>query len=590
MDLEELKKTDVWQLYEKGRNYMRMLNIFSDTDLNYRMYGGNQWEGAKIEGIEQAQYNFIETIVNYKVSNINQNLWAMHFSSENFETKEFRKTAEKVCELLNKKASKVWEKDSMDNKIREASDDSAINDEGIIYVTYDEESQNPVNEVLSKNDVQYGNEQDSDIQSQPYIIIAQRKPVTEVQEIARLEGTPEEDIKLILGDSDTHEQAGDDSKIEKDDMCTIVTKMWKEKGTVWFSKATKFVDVSKPADSGLTLYPIAHFPWKLRKGSARGEGEVRYLIPNQLELNKTLARMLLSIKQCAYSQKVANIEKIANPSALNQVGGIIKTKNGATVDDVSKIFTYIQPASMSTDVSKLMNDLISITRELKNASDIATGGINPEDASGKAILAVQEASKQPLVKQLTGLKSFIEDLARIWLDMWTVYTPEGMRLEEEVTDPTTGETYTQLVDIPATVLENLKGTVKVDITPKGAFDKYAQELSLENLLKGGYFNVQRVKELRYYAEALPDDSVMPKQKLLEICDKIEEDQQRIAEIQAQAQIMQQRANQFLMNDPEGQAGQIAEAQAVIDREREAMIPEETQTEQSGNIEEETPTE
>ena len=216
---------------------------------------------------------------------------------------------------------------------------------------------------------------------------------------------------------------------------------------------------------------------------------------------------------------------------------------------------------MSTDVSKLITDLISITRELKNSSEIATGGINPEDASGKAILAVQQASQQPLVKQLTGLKTFVEDIARIWLDMWTVYTPEGMRLEDVETDPMTGEEYTQLVDIPASVLENLQGTVKIDVTPKGAYDKYAQELSLENLLKGGYFNYQRVSELKMYAEALPDDSTMPKQKLLDICEKIEEEQRKIAEINARAQAMQQRVNQFLNSDLSSQAGQISNAMA-----------------------------
>ncbi len=558
MDLENIKKTDVWELYEKGRNYMRMHNVFSDTDLNYRMYSGNQWEGAKIEGIEQAQYNFIETIVNYKVSTINQNLWQMHFSSENFETREFRKTAEKVCELLDKKSAKVWEKDQMDMKIRNISDDSAINDEGIMYVDFDDETQNPINEIIDKNDIQYGNEQSSDIQSQPYIIISQRKPVVDIIKMAEKEGK-KEDARFIIGDADSFEQAGEDAKIEKDDMCTIVTKMWKENGTVRYSKATKFVTIIEDEDTGLSLYPVAHFVWKEKKGSARGEGEVRQLIPNQLELNKTLARMLLSIKQCAYSQKVANIEKIQNPDAINRVGGVIKTKNGATVDDVNKIFSYIQPASMSTDVSKLMNDLISITRELKNASEIATGGINPEDASGKAILAVQQASQQPMVKQLTSLKKFIEDLARIWLDMWTVYTPDGMSLEEEVVDPTTGETYTELVDIPATVLENLKGTVKVDITPKSPFDKYAQELSLENLLKGGYFTAQRVGELRFYAESLPDDATMPKQKLLDICDKIEDEQKKIAEINARAELMKQRAYSFISSSPEDQARTINDA-------------------------------
>ena len=558
MNLEELKKTEVWELYEKGRNYMRMHNVFSDTDLNYRMYDGNQWEGAKIEGIEQAQYNFIETIINYKVSTINQNLWAMHFSSENFETREFRKTAEKVCELLDKKASKVWEKDQLDTKIREISDDAAINDEGIIYVDFDEESQEPINEIIDKNDIQYGNEQSPDIQSQPYIVISQRKPVIDVINIAKKDGMSEEETRFILGDSDTQEQPGEDAKIEKDDMCTIVTKMWKENGTVKYSKSTKFVTIIENEDSGLTLYPITHFIWKKKKGNARGEGEVRHLIPNQLELNKTLARMLLTVKQCAYSQKVANMDKIANPEAINRVGGVIKAK-GQTVDDVSKIFTYIQPASMSTDVGKLMNDLITITRELKNASDIATGGINPEDASGKAILAVQQASQQPMVKQLTNLKRCIEDLARIWLDMWTVYTPDGMRLEEEVTDPITGEIYTELVDVPVTVLENLKGTVKVDITPKSPFDKYAQELSLENLLKGGYFTAQREPELRYYAESLPDDATMPKQKLLDICDKIEEEQKKIAEINSRAELMKQRAYSFISSDVYDQANTINNA-------------------------------
>lgn len=557
MDLEELKATEIWQLYEKGKDYMRMQKIFSDTDLNYRMYGGNQWQGAKIDGIEQAQYNFIETIVNYKVSTINQNLWALNFSSENFD-REFRKTAEETCELLNRKARKVWEKDQMDSKVREISDDAAINDEGLLYVDYNEEEESPVNEVINKNDIQFGNEQSDDIQSQPYIVISQRKPVIEIQNMALSEGCSEEDLRYIIGDTDTSENPGEDAKIEKDNMATIVIKMWKEKGTVWFAKSTKYLDIVKPSDSGLSLYPVEHFTWKTKKGSARGEGEVRTLIPNQLELNKTLARMLLSIKQCAYSQKVANMEKIANPSALGQVGGIIKTRGN--VEDVSKIFTYIQPASMSTDVSKLINDLITITRDLRNAGDIATGGFSPEDASGKAILAVQQASQQPLVKQLTGLKRFIEGVARIWLDMWTVYTPEGMTLEEERTDEVTGGTYVETIDVPATVLENLKGTVKVDVTPKGAFDKYATELTLENLLKNGFFAPEMVGQLRKYAEALPDDAVAPKQKILDICDKTEEEQRKIAEINAQARMMQQRANDFLNQTPETQADTIAEAQ------------------------------
>lgn len=559
MDLEELKVTDEWTLFEKGKSFMRRMNMFTDTDKNYRMYSGNQWEGAKIEGIEQAQYNFIETIVNYKVSTINQNLWGINYSSENFEDREFRKTAEETCKLLNKKASKVWEKDSMDFKVREVSEDSAVNDEGVMYVNYDIDTQEPLNEIINKTDIQYGNENSSDIQSQPYIIISQRKSVIEIQNLARKEGVSEEQIKNIKGDSDYFEEAGESAKYEKDNKCTLITKMWKEEGKVKFVKSTKYVVVKKESNSGLSLYPVAHYPWKTKKGSARGEGEVRYLIPNQLELNKTLARMLLSVKQNAYPTKVVAIDKISNPNAINQVGGTIKAR-GQSVDDVNKVFTTIAPAQMSTDVSKTINDLISITRELKNSSDIATGGVNPTEASGKAILAVQQASQQPMTKQLTGLKIFIEDLARIWLDMWVTYSQDGMKLEEEKTDPTTGEEYVELVDIPSSVLENLKGTVKVDITPKSSYDKYARELTLENFLKAGYFNPQKLGELKVYAKILPDDAIAPKQDILKAIEIEEEEQRKIAQINAQAQIMQQRASQFINGDVEQQASQIADAQ------------------------------
>lgn len=559
MDLEELKVTDEWTLFEKGKSFMRRMNMFTDTDKNYRMYSGNQWEGAKIEGIEQAQYNFIETIVNYKVSTINQNLWGINYSSENFEDREFRKTAEETCKLLNKKASKVWEKDSMDFKVREVSEDSAVNDEGVMYVNYDIDTQEPLNEIINKTDIQYGNENSSDIQSQPYIIISQRKSVIEIQNLARKEGVSEEQIKNIKGDSDYFEEAGESAKYEKDNKCTLITKMWKEEGKVKFVKSTKYVVAKKESNSGLSLYPVAHYPWKTKKGSARGEGEVRYLIPNQLELNKTLARMLLSVKQNAYPTKVVAIDKISNPNAINQVGGTIKAR-GQSVDDVNKVFTTIAPAQMSTDVSKTINDLISITRELKNSSDIATGGVNPTEASGKAILAVQQASQQPMTKQLTGLKMFIEDLARIWLDMWVTYSQDGMKLEEEKTDPTTGEEYVELVDIPSSVLENLKGAVKVDITPKSSYDKYARELTLENFLKAGYFNPQKLGELKVYAKILPDDAIAPKQDILKAIEIEEEEQRKIAQINAQAQIMQQRASQFINGDVEQQASQIADAQ------------------------------
>lgn len=573
MDLNDIKQTELWTLYEQGRDYCRMTGMFTDTDKNYRMYNGNQWEGLIAKGIEPIQLNFIKPVVKYKVGNINSNLWTINYSSENFENKEFKETADDTCDMLNTKARKIWEKDNLDYKVRRITKDAAINDEGIMYVTYDEEKAIPINEIISKNDIFYGNENDSDIQKQPYILIKRRMPVYNVHQMALKAGVSEEKLKYIIGDNDNFEEAGEASKYEKDNMCTVVTKMYKEQGTVHYEVATKYLDIKKDTDTGLSLYPVAHMIWEEKEGSARGEGEVRNLIPNQLETNKILMRSALVVKLTAYQTKVVNKDKISNPSDVNKVGATLFTKNGMQVEDVQKIVGYIPPAQMSPDVEKLRNELISSTRELAGAGDIATGDVNPESASGRAILAVQQASQQPLVEQLSSLKSFIEDLARIWLDHITTYSQDGITLEKEVKDDLTGEDNIELVNVPYTVLQELQATVKVDITPKGAFDKYAQELSLENMFKAGMFNIQKLQELKTYVKLLDPDSVSPKQKLEEAIKIMEEEQEKIAMIQAQAQLMQQKAGMFLNSDPEAQASQINEAQSQSEVQQNYMNEE-----------------
>ena len=564
MDREEIRETTAWQLYEHGRNYHRMTGIYTDTDRNHRMYNGNQWEHAKLGDVEPVQKNFIKPIVKYKVGVIHDNLYMVNYSSQNFENKEFRQQAERICELLNKKAARIWEKDKMDFKGRRITKDAAINDEGIMYVDYDHEKQMPVNEIIKKNDIYYGNENDDDIQSQPYILIRQRMPVVNAIDFALAHGLPESKVDFIIGDNDTFEESGEAAKQEVDDMVTIITKLWKEKGTVHFSVSTRWVDIKEDRDTGLTYYPVAHFNWEEKEGSARGEGEVRYLIPNQIEVNRTEVRRVLTVKYQAFPQKIINQEKIANPAAVNTVGGTIKVKGGTTVDDVHKVIGTLPPAQMSPDVKQLQEDLIQVTRDLAGAGEIATGQVNPEDASGRAILAVQQAAQSPMTEQKESFKNFIEDLAKIWLDMMVVYSEDGMSLEEETTDPSTGETTVQLVDVPQTALQELQATVKVDITPKGAFDKYAQEMSIENMFQAGLFNVQRLQELKIYVELLDDDSVMPKVKLEKAIEMMEDEQRKIAIMNAEAQIMQQRAQTFLMEDPAAQASQVVEAEAAAE--------------------------
>lgn len=535
MNQEEIEKTELWQLYEKGVNFNRMMNMYTDTDKNYRFYNGDQWQGFKSGGIEPVSYNVIKPIVKHQTGTINQNLWAINYSSDNFDNEEMIKLGTKICSLLNKRASRVFEKDSMDYKLRKVSKQSAINDEGLIYVDYDEKTNDPVNEIINKVDVCYGNENSSNIQTQPYIIVKNRRPVSEIQELARLKGVSEEEIKNIKGDKDNFEESGEYAKYEVDDMCTMITKMYKKNGTVHFAKSTKFVDIQEDINSGLTLYPLAHLVWEEVEGYSRGIGIVKYLIPNQIEINKTLMRRALTVKQTAYPQKIVAIDKVQNPSAIGKVGGIIEVQ-GNTVDDVRKTFSYTNPTQMSADATQLQSELIQNTRDLNNSSELATGNVNPEDASGRAILAVQQASNMPLGEQTLALKTMIEDLARIYLDMWKTYAEEGLTVID------TDDNDNQMVNqITVEMLQQLQATVRVDITPKSPYDKFAVEQSIENLF------MQNKISFEEYVELLPEDSVMPKQALKTIVETRQQAQQQIAQMQAQANQIIEQSNQILQN-------------------------------------------
>ena len=558
MDIREIRETEVWQLYEKGRNYCRMHNMYTDTDRNHRFYNGNQWEGAKLGDVEPVQKNFIKPIVKYKVSVIHDNLYAVVFSPQNFENPQFQQAAEKICDMLNRYASRVWEQDKMDYKGRRVTKDAAINDEGILYVDFDREKMLPVNEIVDKNDIYFGNENSDDIQSQPYILIRRRMPVVNAQELAVAKGLSEEKLSMIIGDNDTFEESGDAAKTEVDDQVTVVYKMYKSEGTVHFAIATRWIDILEDADLGIPVYPVAHFVWEEKKGSARGEGEVRYLIPNQIEVNRTEVRRVLTVKYQAYPQKVVDASKFNDVAALNRVGGIIRT-NGQPVDDVNKIVGTLQPAQMSPDVKQLQDDLIQVTRDLAGAGDSATGQVDPESASGRAILAVQQASQAPMTEQKESYKAFIEAVARIWLEYLIAYSEEGLAMEDAAVDPQTGEETVQVVQVPQSALQALKASVKVDVTPKSVYDRFAQEQTVENLLIQGFFTAQRVSELEIYSRLLDDDSVAPKVKIQEAIRYIKGEQRRIAEIEAQAQAMMQQANRLMLEAPNSQTAQLAAA-------------------------------
>lgn len=535
--------TDVWNEYQKGVDYNYRQNLYEKSDKNYKFYLGNQWENAKLGGIQPITLNIIQSIVKYKVGVVKTNSYQIYFNSDTYENEEQRKKLQDLCDSLNRFANRTWEKNQVDKIVRNCVDDACIDSEGIVY--FYEDNENIVPEQVDKTNIYYGNENDDNIQSQPYIIISFRRTVDEVKEEARANKMSEEEIQKIVSDEEYHEQAGKDRRTDEiSPMCLVLLKLYKHNGTVWAKKCTRLANIMDDTDLKIKLYPVAHYSWIRVKGSSRGQGEVEYLIPNQIEINKTATRRALAVKLGAFPKLVANTKYIKNTKALNSVGTTIEV-NELNADDVNKVVNYLKPVQMSTDAYNLQKELIDDTQNLAGAGDNVTGNIDPTQTSGKAILAVQQASQQPINSQVEAYKTFIEDIARIWFEMLKAYSTDGIKLTKQEKDYANDTTYDTQYTLSYEDLAKLELDIKIDITPKSPYDKYAMEMSLENLLSAGQITFEE------YVNALPEDSTMPKSKLKEILKAREEKNKIITEIEKQGnalngameQVMIQQENQ-----------------------------------------------
>jgi hypothetical protein len=542
MKYEDENVTSVWKDFEKGRMYNRMKNLYRDTEQNYDYYYGNQAKYLNIGKETPVVLNIIKSIVKYKLGVVNSNAYAIVYNPNFYDATTETELLKELCKVLSRHANKVWELQQVGSKIKEVMKDACINDEGILHSYFDIEKQEIATEVIDKNNVYYGNENDSDIQNQPYIIISYRKPVTQVREEAERLGIDKEKIELITSDGETLEQAGYSSTTDEvNPMCLVLLKYYKENGKVFYTRAVKSVELEVKQETGETLYPVCHMCWEKVKGSSRGVGAVRNVITNQIEINKIATRRALAVKLSAFPKPIVNEDFISNPSALETVGSTIKLKGGASIEDVRKQVGYLNPASMSLDAKNLQDDIQLNTKDLEGAGDVATGSVDPTQASGKAILAVQQATQQPLNEQVDTYKTFIEDLARIYFDMWKAYKVDGMQVLMEQKNEA-GEIIEVPYQIPYEVLKRIEPYIKVDITPKSPYDRYAEEQSLENLFMSDKITFEE------YVEALPEGSVMPKDVLQKILEKRKENQEKLTQMQMQADQINSALNQVMQEE------------------------------------------
>ena len=532
---EDSKKvcTDIWNKYEKSHDYMLKKGIISKTDKYWKFYLGDQWSGLKRGNEELPTMNMIKPIVKYKVSTISQNAMIANYSDASANEGAVH---QEIYRELNRRFAQSWEKAKMTDVAWRNNKAAAV--QGDSYVYFGEKDTNKMPQIISNTAILFGDENTSDIQSQPYIIIRERNDLRKVVEEAIENGVPEEEVKMIASDDKTEDEVL--NKDEVKDKVTTLLYFTKIDGIVNFAKSTKNC-VFKPLTAltvtrngkvvgGLETYPIVPYIWEPQPNMTRGLGEVEMLIPNQLELNKTLARRAVAVKMAAFPRIAYDATAISNPDDLTKVGAAIGVTTG-NAQSISQAIAYLNPAHISGDAQQLFQDLLDQTKDLVGAGDNALGNVDPERASGQAIMAVRDQTQVPLNEQINMYQKFVEEVAMLWFDLWSTYDSEGF-VEEQVVeeqDPETGEIEQVVEEVPVPYEEiiKLRPTVRIDVSQDNRWTKLAEQQAADQLLNNQQIGFSE------WVELCAENGPIPKSKLLKIVNQREEQQAQMAQQQPQ---------------------------------------------------------
>lgn len=531
----------VWDLYQKGIDYLNKKHLIADTNQAWDFFCGDQWKGLKSGNISMPKFDFIHSNVMRLVTIVYSNRLAVTYTDL-----EGRSELQPIYDMMQTKYLEDYEQAKEDTLMRTTLKEACITGDGIQYFGHGADASKV--QRLDNTAVLYGDESEPDIQKQPYIIIHQRETVKSVRKQAEKNGIPQNEIDRIVSDSDTKEIIGNRQEVDESDhaqngkVTTLIYMTKNEEGIVCTMRCTQAVVYEKfhelrgePSEidqqlgvkgKGLRLYPLIKMSWELRPNDARGVSHVRKLIPNQIELNKNIARMAMASKNFSFP-KLAYLEgSITNTDELDVVGGKIAVQ-GTDVGEINKMLTYVQPAQISNVPKQLSDDLLQVTQELSGSGENTLGQIELNRVAASAINAVNERAESMLDDQVANLAQFGEDFAKLMAELNIVYNPDGFTVDQPIIDPTTGQQIMTKQRVTQEMLDKLMPAVRVDITKENSFNILARDKWLDDLLSN------QMIDLKTRVRLASAGSPIPKGEMLAEIDRMEAEQaQQMAEQQA----------------------------------------------------------
>ncbi len=573
----KLETKTIWSEYESGQQYKNGIGdkgIHDQARINERFFVGDQWHGVSA-GNEKplTRRNIIKRIGEYKMATIGSAPIAVNYSAEGVpDTSDIEnsKTAIKqqlmggevpqgnasdaevsvVMNALTDYFKITAERLKYDDKKDQLLRNAYISGTGILYTYWDSSVRTGLYadegrtmaiqgdiacEVLDIENVVFGDPNNEDVESQPYIIIARRLDIEAVRREAEKYGQLTDDI-IPDGANGYYRNAGDRGEDEPADSkrVTVITKLYKkydDKGnaTVWGKTVTETAVIRPEWNLLIHRYPIAKFIWERRRSCAYGDSEITYQIPNQIALNQAHSISVWAMQNTGMPKTIINGDLIPD-GITNDPAEVVKIYGNA--EDMMSAIRYVAPPNYGAAFINFTDAFAQNVLMDNGANDAALGNFRPDNAT--AIVQAREAAIAPMQMYQNRFYSANEDVARIWADFWiTMYGKRSIKIND-------GGSMRYMV-FDAERYKDLVITAKIDV---GASTLWSEAVSVSNL--GNLLSSQLISFVEYL-ERIPK-GLIPDVSGLINSRKQQEQAQQAAMQQQQAMVQQQEAEPTVTSD------------------------------------------
>ena len=504
--IDTTKPQELWDAYEKGRDWKSNIDLYETVEENERFYVGDQWHGLNAPNIIKPVLNHLKRVVSMLVAKIAADDIAAKITP--FLTDE---ASEQTAKMISHEVDKVMELLNIKQMAKRGVRNAAVDGDGCVYTYWDadaptgQDSKGMVAAELIENiNVYFANPHTVDVQGQRFIIIARRLPVEDVRERAESNGVKKLDIDDIKPDDDSHQGEENDNGL-----CTLLTVLFRKGDTIHAVETTEKVIVRREWDTELHRYPVAWLPWEIQRSRMHGRAAITDMIPNQIAINKVYAGLIRVMERMGFPIMLLNRDYM---KGFNGMPGSILEISGAPMD-VRQFAAYLEGAPINPNITAITDNLINQTRDTMGTNDATTGDVRPDNAS--AIIALQTADTVPLELIRQNYNGFIEDIVRNIVDMMSANY--GIRMVEQdiVDEMGQPQTVMQEFDFDSIEYENLR--VSVDIGAASMWSEITQMDAINSIFTSGIMD--DVNRFKLYLETVPDKYVPNKAKLLAWCDE-----------------------------------------------------------------------